>query len=294
MKGNVEEYNGYLLSCVSMPYVYGGQHTKLTPENYVSIIEKKERGRGRYKDGTTYAEAAISFCKALFDKGATVLYGFDCSGLGMFWLQNLMHIFKSDLNANALWHHCEDVDEPENGYWVFRVKDRSIPRAQQVASHIGYCVEIGGAIHIIHAKGRKYGVVNELWRETKNYWHYIGKPDCMDFSAAQQEPEQEPAEEIPAADPEPAQEAPQTPQEPPHVAGEVYVRVVGDRHRTVNIRRKGTKLSKHLYTAHGGDTFRLVGYAPSGWYQIDLNGDTDAYITNKPKYTKLFDAEATV
>ena len=293
-KGNIQLYNDYLLSCVKMPYVWGGQHTKLTPENYVQIIEKKEAGRGCYADGQTYAEAAIEYCTKMFMQGYTVLYAYDCSGLGVYWLRDLMHVIPSDVNANALWHRCEDAEEPCDGYWVFRVKDQKKPRKQQVASHIGFCVEINGVIHIIHAKGRKYGVVDELWSQTKKYWHYIGIPDCMDFPAAQEDPDPEPIGKQDPADPEPAQEAPQTPKEPPHVAGEVYVRVVGDRHRTVNIRRKGTKLSKHLYTAHGGDTFRLVGYAPSGWYQIDLNGDTDAYITNKPKYTKIFDAEATV
>ena len=298
-KGSIADFNRYLISCVKMPYVYGGQHTKLTPENYETIIDRHEDDGKGYTDKNgiiveTYNAAAKAYCKKLFDAGYTVLYAYDCSGLGMYWLQNLMRILTSDINANGLWHRCEDADEPQNGYWVFRVKDRTKPRNKQVASHVGFCVEIDGVIHIIHAKGRKYGVVDELWKNTKNYWHYIGIPDCMDFSAAQEDPEPEPIEEQDTEDAEPVQKAPQEPQEPPHVAGEVYVRVVGDRHRTVNIRRKGSKLSKHLYTAHGGDTFRLVGYAPSGWYQIDLNGDTDAYITNKPKYTKIFDAEATV
>ena len=291
-KGDIGLFNSYLLSCVKMPYVWGGQHTKLTPENYVQIIEKKEAGRGSYSDGQTYAQAAIAYCKKMFEQGYTVLYAYDCSGLGMYWLQNLMHILPSDVNTNALWHRCEDADEPRNGYWVFRVKDLSKPRKQQVASHIGYCVEINGAIHIIHAKGRKYGVVDELWSQTKKSWHHIGIPDCMDFSAAQEDPEPEPIEEQDPDDAEPVQEAPQEAQEPVYFPGEIYVRVVGGRHRTVNIRRKGKRLSKHVATDNGGDTFRLVGYADTGWYQIDYNGDTDCYISNKPKYTRLFDAEA--
>ena len=291
-KGNIQLYNDYLLSCVKMPYVWGGQHTKLTPENYVQIIEKKEAGRGCYADGQTYAEAAIEYCKKMFAQGYTVLYAYDCSGLAMHWLQDVMHILKSDTNANGLWHHCEDAEEPKNGYWVFRVKDPSKPRKSQVASHIGFCVEIDGKIHVIHAKGRKYGVVNELWKETKRYWHHIGIPDCMDFSAAQEDQEPEPVEEQAHNTSEPVQEAIQEPQEPHSLPGEVYVCVIGGQNRRVNIRRKGTVMSKHLGTARGGDYFRLLGYADSGWYRIDYNGDTDAYITNKPRYTRIFDAEA--
>ena len=296
-KGSISLYNDYLISCVGMPYLWGGQHTKLTPANYETVIDRHEDdGKGyTVKNGViieTYNAAAKAFCKKLFDKGYTVLYAYDCSGLGMYWLQNVMRILTSDINANALWHHCEDAEKPHNGYWVFRVKDQKKPRKQQVASHIGFCVEIDGAMHIIHAKGRKYGVVDELWKETKGYWHYIGVPDCMDFSEAQQPPEQEPVEEQPPSQSEPAQEAPQKPQEPVYFPGEIYVRVVGGSHRTVNIRRKGKKLSKYVATARGGDTFRLVGYADTGWYQIDYNGDTDCYISNKPKYTRLYDAEA--
>lgn len=293
-KGNIADFNGYLISCVKMPYVYGGQHTKLTPENYEKVIDRHENNGDGYKNKEgaiieTYNAAAKAYCKAMFAHGYSILYSYDCSGLGMYWLQNLMRLFKSDMNCNSMWHHCEDADKPQNGYWVFRVKDLTKPRTKQVASHIGYCVEIDGAIHIIHAKGRKYGVVDELWKKTKSYWHYIGKPDCMDFSVAQQEPEQVPVEEIPASDPEPVQEAPQTPQEPIYKPGEIYVRVVGG---MVHIRRKGTKFSKKLHTALRGDTFRLIGYAPSGWYRIDFDGDPDAYISNKPCYTRLYDAEA--
>ena len=290
-KGDIGLFNSYLLSCVKMPYVWGGQHTKLTPENYVQIIEKKEAGRGSYSDGQTYAQAAIAYCKKMFEQGYTVLYAYDCSGLGMYWLQNLMHILPFDVNTNALWHRCEDADEPRNGYWVFRVKDSSMPRKQQVASHIGYCVEINGAIHIIHAKGRKYGVVDELWSQTKRYWHHIGIPDCMDLSTAQEASEPEPVEESPEPS-EPVQEAPQKPQEPHSLPREIYVCVIGGRNRRVNIRRQGRVLSKHLGTARGGDYFRLLGYADTGWYRIDYDGDTDAYITNKDRYTKLFDPEA--
>ena len=86
----LNEFIKYLTEQIGQPYLWGGQHTKLTPDNYVEIIHKREDGRGKYADGTTYAEASIAFCKKKFDQGATVLYAYDCSGLGMYWIQNII------------------------------------------------------------------------------------------------------------------------------------------------------------------------------------------------------------
>lgn len=168
MKGNISEFNSYLVSQVVQPYLWGGQHTKLTPDNYESIITKKE-------SDPVYRLQAISFCKALFDKGAEVLYGYDCSGLGMYWLQNLKGIYKSDMSANTLMNHCVIQEKPKTGYWVFRVSDGK-------ATHIGYMVSDA---EVIHAKGRQYGVVKEPYKSS--YWHRVGKPLCMEF-----EPKPEP------------------------------------------------------------------------------------------------------
>lgn len=35
----LKEFNDYLTDQIGQPYVWGGQHTKLTPENYVRIID---------------------------------------------------------------------------------------------------------------------------------------------------------------------------------------------------------------------------------------------------------------
>ena len=43
----VDEFIAYLKEQVGQPYVWGGQHTRLTPENYVEVIEKREAGRGK-------------------------------------------------------------------------------------------------------------------------------------------------------------------------------------------------------------------------------------------------------
>lgn len=156
------EFILYLESQIGEPYLWGGQHTRLTPKNYIDVItkhEKKEENR----------EAAIEYCKAKFDAGADALYAYDCSGLGMYFLQNLKHIYKSDMTANSMMNQCEIVTEPKKGYWLFRLNDGR-------ATHIGYLVSDS---EVIHAKGRKYGVARE--RYIKSYWHKIGKPKCFKF-----------------------------------------------------------------------------------------------------------------
>ena len=70
---NLSDFIQYLKEQIGQPYVWGGQHLKLTPENYESIIHKREDGRGKYADGTTYADASIAYCKKLFKSVVTVM-----------------------------------------------------------------------------------------------------------------------------------------------------------------------------------------------------------------------------
>lgn len=157
---NVNDFNLYLADQVGQPYVWGGQHTELTPTNYVRVITQKETTPAN-------AETAIKYCQKQFAKGATVLYAYDCSGLGMYWLQNVTQIYPHDLNANGMMGHCKPVESPKMGDWVFRLNDCS-------ATHIGYMVS---DTEVIHAKGRSYGVVRE--RYDRYYWHRAGTPDCF-------------------------------------------------------------------------------------------------------------------
>lgn len=62
-----------------------------------------------------------------------------------------------------------------------------------------------------------------------------------------------------------------------------YVEIIG---KSVRVRSSDSVLGRTQFIAHKGDTFPLVGIAPSGWYQIDA-GRGESYITSKTKYTKL-------
>lgn len=160
----IDEFVRYLKDQVGMPYVWGGQHLLLTPENYVKVITRREKEE-------KYRKQAIGFCKKLFDKGATELYAYDCSGLGMFWLQNVTRTYDSDMNANGMMRTCQIVSEPKRGYWVFKTNDEGR------ATHIGYLISDS---ELIEAKGRAYGVVVTKYR--KSAWNKIGKPECVDFN----------------------------------------------------------------------------------------------------------------
>ena len=238
------EFLLYLESQIGQPYLWGGQHTKLTPDNYVSVItrrEKKEENR----------DNAIAFCKKKFDEGATVLYAYDCSGLGMYFLQNLKHIFKSDMTANGMMQQCEIVTEAKCGYWVFRTDEKGH------ATHIGYMVS---DTELIEAKGRKYGVVRTKYRSSA--WNKIGKPKCIEFDEPKPEPEPEPTY--------------------------VYeIKVTG----SVNVRKGNGVLSKRIATVRNCRLPYLGQATDSPyWYMTRVNGQ-DGYITSKPKYTKVVEVE---
>ena len=257
----LSDFIQYLSEQIGQAYVWGGQHLKLTQENYVSVITKKEttkdgKPRGTYPDGETYADAAIAFCKAKFDDGATVLYAYDCSGLGMYWLQNVKHVYDRDANANTLMGRCSGLtamSSPAKGWWVFRQDSNG------KATHIGYMVDDE---YLVEAKGRRYGVVRTKFRAKD--WTIWGIPDVF-------------YDEI--VNPQPVPPEPPTPTKK-------YVEVVG---KSVRIRKGDGVFSKTLKIAHKGDKYLFIDVAPSGWYHIMLYA-TDAYITSKQKYTRLVEA----
>ena len=248
MEKTVNDFIAYLKAQVGEPYLWGGQHTKLTPENYVRVIERKEAGRGGYPDGTTYARACFDFCKKKFEAGATVLYAYDCSGLGCYWLCNLTHLYKCDVNANTMMGRCILKSEPpKRGWWVFRLDGKR-------ASHIGYMIDDE---YLIEAKGRKYGVVKTRFRARD--WSCWGIPRVFEKELAP-DPQPTPA-------PEPQRQ----------------VEVLGG---SVNVRASDSKKGRILFTAHRGDRFPFLGTAPSGWYEIDTKKGP-GFITNLARYTRL-------
>lgn len=163
MKADISAFCEYLDEQIGQCYIWGGQGLVLTPSNYKSVIAKRE------KDATNRAKVE-RYCEDKFASGATELRGYDCSGLGMYYLQNLTHTLPHDLSANGMMGLCEPTETPKRGDWLFRVNEDG------KATHIGYMVS---DTDLIEARGRTYGVVRR--RYAKRDWHKVGKPSCMEW-----------------------------------------------------------------------------------------------------------------
>ena len=239
---SLSEFNTYLAEQLGQPYVWGAQHLRLTPKNYIAEISKREKDPQHRAD-------AIQFCENMFADWKTVLYAYDCSGLGMYWLENVKHIFKSDMTANGMMAQCEIVTEPKNGYWLFRLNDGK-------ATHIGYMVS---DTEVVHAAGRKLGVVKVPY--AKSFWHRIGKPKCFDFY------------------PEPKTHL--------YIRVKGVIKKDGKPQKSVNVRSGNGTQYPVVGVAHSTDCFPCYGQADASpyWYEIDYNGQR-AYITSNSRYTE--------
>lgn len=169
------EFILYLIQQIGMPYLWGGQHTRLTPENYKAVIARKETT----DENRRKAEA---YCEKMFARGYEVLYAYDCSGLGVYWLYNLKHLWKGDVNANTMMSRCKLVTTPpRRGYWVFKLSGKR-------ATHIGYMIS---DTELIEAKGRAYGVTKSTFRAKD--WSCWGIPKVFE-SEIVDPPEPEPVD----------------------------------------------------------------------------------------------------
>ena len=240
----LNEFNLYLTEQLEMPYLWGGQHTKLTPENYKSVIAKRESKEENRR-------LVEQYCEKMFKKGYSVLYAYDCSGLGCYWLYNVTHLYKCDVNANTMMGRCIDITNtkpPKKGWWVFRTDGSR-------ATHIGYMIDDE---YLIEAKGRKYGVVKTKFRSKD--WSCWGIPEVFKDDILQPVPE------------------------PYNPETNKIVRV--NKGMRVNVRTSDSTKGRILFTAHGGDEFPFIDIAPSGWYHIETKKGP-GYITNLEKFTTL-------
>lgn len=142
-------------------YVWGaqGQQGKNITEAW---IRKKETSQSD-------AQRAVSFWRKQCAAGyGNVLRAFDCSGLGMYWLQNVKGILKSDTNANGLYRKCNRISRSDlrPGDFVFNLNSSG------KATHIGYVVD--AKLSVIEARGRDYGVIKRGL--DAHAWNGFGRP----------------------------------------------------------------------------------------------------------------------
>ena len=127
--------------------------------------------RYRERENQRNADRAVRFWKKQVAAGyGDVLGAFDCSGLGMYWLQNVKGIYPSDLNANGMYSKCSTKltkDQLKKGDWVFVDTNGR-------KTHIGYIVDDN--LTVIESRGRDYGVVSG---KLDSRWTHFGRPDCF-------------------------------------------------------------------------------------------------------------------
>lgn len=166
MKSILDEFTEYLEGEVKRGSIYvlgaQGQRAPFTDEwltlrehgNANNVRRCRALLRRRIEDG--YPEQEIG--------------AFDCSGLGMYWLQNIKGIFKSDLNANGLKGKCGRISagEIKRGDWVFVVDGSGR------AEHIGFVAD--DELNVIEARGRDSGVVKG---KMDGRWNYFGRPEVF-------------------------------------------------------------------------------------------------------------------
>lgn len=148
-------------------YVWGaqGQRAPTITEGWIRRRETSEANANR----------AIRLWQRRVQEGyGQQLRAFDCSGLGMYWLQNLKQRSAKDLSANGMRQKCTVIKRRElrRGDWVFRMNSAGR------ATHIGYIVD--EALHVIEAMGRDDGVVKRALNASgAAYWNAYGRPDAF-------------------------------------------------------------------------------------------------------------------
>lgn len=148
-------------------YVWGAQG-QTYPVLTESWIKEKESGVHRTNALKMYRAAVAAGCKE-------TCRAFDCSGLGMYWLQNVSGLCKTDMTANGLMGKCSSIQKSQlkRGDWVFRVYTSGSNKGR--AYHVGYVVD--NDLNVIESKGRAYGVVkNTLNGYGNRYWNAFGRP----------------------------------------------------------------------------------------------------------------------
>lgn len=147
-------------------YVWGAQGETEITEAWIRRMETS----------TSNANRAIAYWKEQLNNGyGGVLRAFDCSGLGMYFIQNLHGLYSKDSTADGMRSFCKEIERSElrAGDWVFRLNSNG------KATHIGYVID--NDKRIIHARGRDHGVVCEYLNDNgATYWNGYGRPTIFD------------------------------------------------------------------------------------------------------------------
>ena len=151
-------------------YVWGaqGQGNETISENWIRRMETSRNN----------ADRAIALWKKRTAEGKNALRAFDCSGLIMYFFQNLKGVLKSDTTANGLKGMCAKISKEQvlPGDFVFRVYTSGANKGK--AYHVGVVVDMEK--NVIEAKGRDDGVVKHPLNAEAGYWNAFGRPGFLE------------------------------------------------------------------------------------------------------------------
>ncbi len=246
-------------------YVNGGNGEdmlQLSDNQRAAYFEKCE-----IADSSHTKEQNKARCEALFLKlkarGFKVIRAFDCSGL-IYWALKQLFPSQKDKRARDFYDMCDPstdrtgmrVSDLQCGDLVFKHDGKKI-------SHVGVYF---GSLKIVDCAGRDLGTVK---RSITSDFTRFGRLPALQ-------------KDVPVSDPAPT----------PSTEKKQLVRVKGKNTRTVRVRIGPGKSYDKIMTAHGGNTFPLLGRAASDphWYNIECNGRTDAWITDNTSYTEIVEA----
>lgn len=175
------DFLAFLHEHIGDAYVWGAQGQNLTEmsrDELLSFVERRETS-------DTNVERALRYISLATKKP---LYAFDCSGLIMYYFQQLKGWSSGDESSRGLYSRCTKIerDDLKPGDLVFRHNGERI-------YHVGVYVGNGD---VIEAKGRDDGVVKrDIDASGTSYWNRFGRHPLLQ---ADDEPA-EPAKPEPAA-----------------------------------------------------------------------------------------------
>lgn len=181
----LQEFLNYLEEQVNNGsiYVWGaqGQGSETISESWIRRIETSQNNANR----------AIALWKRRMAEGKKELRAFDCSGLIVYFFQNLKGVLKSDTTANGLKGMCGQVSQAQllPGDFVFRVYTSGTNKGK--AYHVGVVVD--AEKNVIEAKGRDDGVVKRPLNAEAGYWNAFGRPDFLKAEIEDGKPASQPA-----------------------------------------------------------------------------------------------------
>lgn len=141
-------------------YVYGAQGQRATEVGDVDAwIDRRSTSESTAKKAQKYYRQKAA------EIGAENIRFFDCSGLAMYFFQNLKGISKNDASANTLWLGCKQISKADlkPGDFVFIDTDGR-------KTHIGYVARDG---QVIEARASGYGV--EVYPQQSRPWTHFGR-----------------------------------------------------------------------------------------------------------------------